>query len=138
MNLNEYYIKIKGIKIPVSEEIYKAYKRPVWREKKRRIIRTEREISYDFMTEIGREPEDKTQERIDKIVVDKLFSEIISKKLYRALDELDEDEKLLIDEIYFKNKSERKISDIFAIPRKTIAYRKAKILEKLKEIIENL
>jgi hypothetical protein len=29
------YIEIDGVKVPVSEEIYKAYMQPVWREKKR-------------------------------------------------------------------------------------------------------
>ncbi len=36
----EYYIKMKnGQKVPVSEEIYREYKRPVWREAKRKIMR---------------------------------------------------------------------------------------------------
>jgi len=135
--LKQYYIKIKGFPIPVTEEIYRAYKRPVWREKKNKEVRAEREISYDFMTEIGREPEDKSQERIDKIVVDKVFSEFISKKLYEALDELDEEERFLIDERFFKNKSERQIGIETGIAQTTINYQKNKILKKLCEKIKN-
>jgi len=135
--LKQYYIKIKGEPIPVTEKIYRAYKRPVWREKKNKEVRAEREISYDVMIEIGREPEDKSQERIDKIVVDKLFSEFISKKLYEALDELDEDERFLIDERFFKNKSERQIGIETGIAQTTINYQKNKILKKLCEKIKN-
>ena len=135
--MKQYYIKIKGFPIPVTEEIYRAYKRPVWREKKNKEVRAEREISYDFMTEIGREPEDKSQERIDKIVVDKVFSEFISKKLYEALDELDEEERFLIDERFFKNKSERQIGIETGIAQTTINYQKNKILKKLCEKIKN-
>ena len=138
MNLNEYYIKIKGIKIPVSEEIYKAYKRPVWREEKNKEVRAEREVSYDLMTEIGREPEDKSQERIDKIVVEKLFLEKYLKLLHKVLDELDDDEKLLIDEIFFKDKSERTIEAETGVAQTTINYRKNKILKKLYEKIKKL
>ena len=32
----DYYICIKGEKVPVTEEVYRAYCRPVWAEKKRK------------------------------------------------------------------------------------------------------
>ena len=31
----EYYIEIDGQQIPVTEAVYRAYKRPYWKEKKR-------------------------------------------------------------------------------------------------------
>ena len=134
--MKQYYIKIKGEPIPVTEKIYRAYKRPVWREKKNKEVRAEREVSYDVMVEIGREPEDKSQERVDKIVVEKLFLEKYSKLLPKALAELDEDEKFLIDEIYFKKQTERDISDMIGISCVAVHKRKKKILKKLKIFLE--
>ena len=32
---NQRYIYIDGEKIPVTEEVYRTYKRPIWREHKR-------------------------------------------------------------------------------------------------------
>ena len=136
--MKQYYIKIKGKKIPVTEEVYRAYMRPVWREQKRMKIYAEIEISYDCMVENGAEPEDTTQEDIDKIVVDKLFSELISEKLHEALDEFDDGEKFLIEQIYFKNKSERDIEAETGIAQTTINYQKNKILKKLYKKLKNL
>ena len=31
----EYYLTIDGQKIPVTEDVYRAYKQPVWAERKR-------------------------------------------------------------------------------------------------------
>lgn len=36
INQRQYYLTIEGQEIPVTEEIYRAYKRPVWAEHKRR------------------------------------------------------------------------------------------------------
>ena len=33
----DYYILIDGEKVPVSEEVYRAFKRPAWTERKRRL-----------------------------------------------------------------------------------------------------
>jgi RNA polymerase sigma factor (sigma-70 family) len=134
--LKQYFIKIGRQFIPVDEKVYRAYYQPVWREEKRAEVREEKEISYDFMAENGIEPEDKNRERVDTIVTERLFTEKYSEYLHSALRELDEDEKFLIDEIFFKGISERELSGETGIPRKTIAYRREKILEKLKKIIE--
>lgn len=35
------FIKINGKEIPVSEDVYFAYKRPAWAERKRREVRAD-------------------------------------------------------------------------------------------------
>ena len=50
--MKEYYITMKdGTKVPVTEEVYRAYKRPAWREHKRRIVRSEYERSLERFEE---------------------------------------------------------------------------------------
>lgn len=52
----QFHIKLKdGSIIPVTEEIYREYKRPEWREKKRMIARNQKEISFDLLQEVGYE-----------------------------------------------------------------------------------
>ena len=49
----EYYVTINGERIPVREEVYRAYKQPAWREHKRRTARTQVERSLDLLMEDG-------------------------------------------------------------------------------------
>lgn len=69
------------------------------------------------------------QKLIDEIVEDKL----LLKTLMKALETLTEEERFLIDEIYFKNKTEREVAVIKDISQQSINKRKIKILEKLKK-----
>ena len=46
----EYYIKVNDwTKVPVTEEIYRCYRRQQWKEAKRRKIRADMECSYELM-----------------------------------------------------------------------------------------
>ena len=132
----EYYIKLDdGQTVPVSEEVYRAYMRPKWRETKQRAVQKEKEFSFEYMEENGMEHMCNQEKKlVEQIVEDKLLLEM----LLDALETLTVDERLLIDELFFNGKSERKISSETNIPRKTIAYRKNIILNKLKKIIEKI
>jgi len=127
----EYYITLNGERIPVSEEIYRAYRQPAWREHKRRTVRTDMERSLDWLMEDGFDVTDDTA-LVDDLVADKLLLDA----LLAALAELTDDERVLIDALYFHDKSEREISRETGVPRKTLAYRKAKLLDKLRGLIE--
>ena len=129
----EFFIVIDGEKIPVSEEVYRAFKRPVWAERKRRQVRAEHERSLEQFTENGFDVPDE-RVLVDEIVEDKLMLDM----LFAALAELTDDERGLIDALFFDEKSERELSKETGTPRKTIAYRKNKVLEKLRQLIEKL
>ena len=57
-------------------------------------------------------------------------------ELYRCLDLLNDDERALFDALFFSNggegMSERDYEKQYGVPRKTVAYRRAKIIAKLK------
>lgn len=131
----EYYIKLKnGQAVPVSEEIYREYMRPVWREAKRKNIRQNNEFSFEFMEESGMGYLCASEQKlVDEIVADKLLLEM----LMNALETLTEDEQSIINDIYFGGKSEQAVSREIGISQQLLHYRKTKILHKLKKILKN-
>lgn len=130
----QYYIRINGERIPVSEEVYRAYQRPNWREKKQKIVRDVVECSYDAMCESGQETIGGQEQRsVDEIIMEKLMLNA----LIEAIEALNDNERNLIYALFYKGKSERSYSDETSVPRKTLAYRKKKVFEKLRMLIEN-
>jgi len=127
-----YYIKIGNKKVPVPKEVYYEYKRPAWREAKNREVRAERERSFETLIEDGFNiPSD--DPLVEKIVEDKLLLDT----LMSALDELTDKERVLIDALFFNQKTEREYANESGIPHPTIHSRKKAILKKLKSFLEN-
>ena len=64
--------------MPVTEEVYREYKRPQWRETKQKKVRQMREFSLEYMTENGMEQiySDK-QKLVEEIVEDNLMLEML-------------------------------------------------------------
>ena len=129
----QYHIKLNGEFIPVSEEVYRTYKQPQWREKKRANVRRKREVSLDAMLENGDAIQfDLGQAFIDELVADMLLLD----ELFEALAELDVEERALIDELFFKGKSERQIAESVNISHQAIHKKKKRILAKLKNFLD--
>ena len=127
------YVWLDGVKVQVSEEVYRAYYRPEWREAKQKDVRGDNEYSLDALEEAGFEAVS-PDALIDEIVADKLLLD----ELYAALAELTDDERFLIDQFFYKEKSEREISKETNTPRNTLVYRKNRLLAKLKKLIEKI
>lgn len=105
----EYYIKLSdGQVVPVTEEVYREYKRPQWREAKQKKVRQMREFSLEYMIEnrIEHVYSDK-QKLVEEIAEDNLMLEMLMK----ALETLTDDERFLINELYFNEKSERDLAN---------------------------
>ena len=126
----EYFIVIDGEKIPVSEEVYHAFKRPAWAERKRRQVRADYERSLEQLAADGFEVSDEST-LVDEIVEDKLMLDM----LFSALDELTADERGLIDALFFDEKSEREVAALKNIAQQTVHKKKNRILKKLKKLI---
>lgn len=124
----QYHIKLGGQLIAVTEEVYRAYMQPKWREAKRADVCSENEYSLDAMYEDSRFELPDTGASLDELTANKLMLD----ELYAALDELSDDERLLINELFFNEKTERELSKELYIPQKTINNRKSAILKKLK------
>jgi DNA-directed RNA polymerase specialized sigma subunit len=149
----QYRVNINGTLVDVTEEQYLAYYRSERRMRYfERDIKTETAIRDKDGQIIGYAPskEDSLDRLLEKgndfaddsePVVDGTIKRIMIEKLHVALDELAADERELIDALFFSNNgdgmTEREYAAISGIPRKTIAYRREKILGKLKKLLEN-
>lgn len=126
--MKEYYIAMKdGTKVPVTEEVYRAYKQPAWREHKRRTIRAEFERSLERFEE-DHAPIS-SNEVLENIVTDKILIETL-------LSALTPQEKFIIDEIYFQDKSEREVAETINIAQQNVNKKKNKILKKLRDLLK--
>ncbi|HQA15823.1 MAG TPA: sigma-70 family RNA polymerase sigma factor [Candidatus Avimonas sp.] len=126
----EYFIELNGRQIPVSKEVYDAFKRPAWKERKRSQVRAEKELSLEAFADAGFEIPS-GEALVDEIVEDKLLLDMLSK----ALSELTEEERVLIDELFFNDKSEREIAREIGVSQPAIHKRRNRILEKLKKLM---
>ena len=126
----EYFIELNGRQIPVGKEVYDAFKRPAWKERKRSQVRAEKELSLEAFADAGFEIPS-GEALVDEIVEDKLLLDMLSK----ALSELTEEERVLIDELFFNDKSEREIAREIGVSQPAIHKRRNRILEKLKKLM---
>ena len=133
----EYTLWVDGRLVPVTEQVYKDYYKMKRREKYLEEADEEHgKVNYhaldtdefggeEILADSGRNVED---DAILNLFVDKLI---------QCMAELTEYERFLIDELYYKQKSEVELSKETGVPRTTVRSRKDKLLAKLKKIIEN-
>lgn len=130
-----YTLVVKKKRIAVSKEVYTAYYHCRDREKYLDELAQDNNISLEACIEKGIQLEyalASAQESIE----DRIIMKEMSAKMLRCLTLIDENERMLINELFFKGKSERQLSAETGIPQKTINDRKRKALRKLKKIIE--
>ena len=145
-------IEINGQQISVTEENYRAFKRPSWAERKRKerekrcVIsngrggtkrctadcskckdqRTGSVLSLDKFADDGFEVSDGID--LTELIADKLLLE----ELYAALNELDPENRRIM-ELFSSGKSEREIADDIGLSQKAINKRKVKLFAQLRE-----
>lgn len=146
------YIEIDGQQIPVSEEIYRAYKRPLWADHKRKERekrcfisdgrggtkrctgdcsvcqeqRTGNILSLDKFQEEGIEAPDSFD--LAELVADQQLLE----ELYTALEELDPENRRIM-ELFSIGKSEREIASDIGLSQKGVNKRKTRLFAILRE-----
>ena len=126
--------------IEVTEEIYREYKRTEWAiENDDRSFR-EHQISFSCL--IG--GENNNYETFDEFVRASIEAadepvrdeEGYEELLHKAVDSLTPKHREVIEELFFKGKTQVKLSEESGIPQRTISNRKQAALKKLKEIFE--
>jgi len=146
----QYYISIDGQEVPVSEKVYRAYKRPAWAEQKREeresrcIIagvrckkdcsqcphrRTGSALSLEGFADDGFTPADLSAD-VEEIVA----SRILLEELFNALEELDPDGRLLC-QLVSEGETERSIAERFGISQVAVGKRKKKLFAHLRGIL---
>ncbi|KDE74237.1 sigma factor [Fusobacterium necrophorum BFTR-2] len=126
------YIYIKGKKIYVSDEIYKAYKKQINHEAHlSRLDRKHQVYGFeDYKLDVNSIVDENVD--IEKIIETKMRIE----DLYKALEKLNEEEKKVIDSLYFKEMTIRDLAKEQQVSSKKIFSFRNKILKKLKEMLE--
>jgi DNA-directed RNA polymerase specialized sigma subunit len=90
-----------------------------------------REDSYDRLLE-----ENKQFQLESESVEDKAVTAVMIEKMMFYLKTLSNEEQNLIYELFFHEKNERQLSVETGIPQTTLRYQKAKILKKLRKLLE--
>lgn len=149
MDSKQFFISVNGKRVEVTEEVYLTYYRSKRRERYfEQDIKIETPVRDKDANIIGYAPskEDSLERLIatgaefpdeQDSVEDAVIRELTADKLHEALDALTEDERALIEALFYEGKTERQAADVFGISQKGINKRKTKILEKLKKLIES-
>jgi RNA polymerase sigma factor (sigma-70 family) len=129
----EYFVEIDGRKVSVSKDIYIELKRSKWRSDKQDEAWRTRLISYEDLSWFGSDaPTTRAQKLVEDIVTDKILLE----SLLSALDKLTDDERYLINSLFYEEKTEREAAKFFGCSKTLIHKRKEIILRKLKDFLK--
>ena len=126
------YIYVRGQKIYVSDEIYKAYKKQINHEAHlNRLNRKHKVYGFeDYKLDVNSIVDENVD--IEKIIETKMRIE----DLYQALEKLNDEERKVIDSLYFKEMTIRDLAKEQQVSSKKIFSYRNKILKKLKEMLE--
>jgi len=134
-NNKEYTLLVRGKRVSVTKEVYKAYYRCRDREKYLDKLAEENNISLEGCAEKGISVEYIIATVEDSMEDAIILNEMIARML-RCVKMLDGPDRKLIVELYLYGKSERQMSRENGVPQRTINDRKRKILSKLKKLME--
>ena len=127
-----YTLLVGKKRIPVPQEVYKAYYHCRDREKYLDKLAEDNNISLEGCNEKGISVEYIFSTAEDSME-DTIITSMLLAKLRQCLKMLNEYEKTLIVELYLRGKSERQLSKETGVPSMTIHDRKIRILKKLKK-----
>ena len=135
---DNYYIIINGEKTCVSEEVYSVY-RQMRRQERTLVEKDSRNfvLKYEDFADGEVTGEEQIYDSLQPSVEELALTNIIYRKLHKAIEMLQQDERELITAIYFQGCSVHQLAKKTGAPYMTISCKKARILCKLKKILEN-
>ena len=132
MSDKEKYIYVGGKKIYIPDEVYRAYKKELNHEAHlKRLDRKHKVFHFgDFNTSIVDVADDTVD--VEKIIETKMLIE----DLYRALDSLNDEERKLIEALYFDDKTLAEVAKQGDTNPMKISRLRNKILGKLRKLLD--
>ena len=143
----KFFVVVDGKEVEVSEEVYRAYKQPLWRERKR-IERSQKcnlgkkrcdkkcdtcpyskegaPLSLDMMFEDGLDVPGGSN------LEDMIELKMTIEALHKALDQLAPDDRAIIER-FADGESDRQIADELDRPQTTVSYRRKVIIKRLRK-----
>lgn len=126
-----FYIPIDRKLYETSEEVYRTYYSMDRRERYLEERSRKKELSYETLLDEDYPIEEKMASQTIS-VEDEAITAVMIERMLRALTILSDEEKWLIQELFFYGKSEREIAMETGMARTSIQYKKGKVIEKLK------
>lgn len=148
MQERNFYLYINGQHIPVSEEVYREYCRAEDKERyfmgrlkkgRTKVNQDTKEIHYIPGRELSYEQlveQDWQFAAPDDSIEDKVIREDLLEKLRTVLHSLSEEELALLEELFYLEKTEREVAGMYDVSQNTIHYRKNRLLDKLRKMME--
>ena len=135
---DNYYITINGEKICVSEEVYSAY-RQMRRQERTLAEKDSRNfvLKYEDFADGEVTGEEQIYDFLQPSVEEIALTNIIYRRLHKAIEMLQQDERELITAIYFQGYSVHQLAKESGTPYMTISCRKERIMCKLQKFLEN-
>ena len=124
-----FFMKVHHNWIEISQEIYTIYKNSYQKYYRENIKDYE---SLTFNEEVYLDQLQFTH-NIGEDILDDLYKKDLINRIYEIVRELSYEERKIIQEIYFNDKSERELADELHIPKSTLLNKKKRILRKIKE-----
>ena len=124
---------VKGQRVEVSEQIYRAYVQPE-RKQRMREYRAKEKISVtsiEALSEKGFEPEDGTQDFESALIEVEEQAEELA-KLNAAIEQLSERDRRVVQLYYFESKTQQEIANILGIAKSTMSELLPRILLRTK------
>lgn len=132
----KHYLFVKGQKVYVSDEIYRAYVRPERKERMRRyrIWRAKRITSVELLAENGYELEDKSPTVETALIEEEECSNELA-NLHAAIAKLSERNRKVIQLYFYESKTQEEIAEILSISQPAVSMLIDRILLRLKKFL---
>lgn len=132
----EYFIFVEGKRIVVSKEVYQAYWHETNKENYQR--RLDRENQLLFFCDLDHDGNFEGNLIDQNVDVEKLVeTRQRIEELNRALASLTNEEREIIDALYFRDETTRNVASSFGLYQTSLIRKRNQILKKLKIILEN-
>ena len=131
----KYTIVIKRQRVEVSEAVYRAYHKEREAERYQNKLIRQNELSLERFHEDGVNI-DYLIVRVQPDILERLIHREQLESLWSALQSLSDDERSLINELFFNDKKEADLAEELLVTQQAISKRKKKILNKLKKMID--
>ena len=133
----KYYIRVPEALVEVSEDVYKAF----WSMERKRKTLEEKDarnhvFSYDAFDTDDMMGAELFPDRATSNMEDQVIADVMKSKLRKCIDLLPEEDRKLIQAIYYDELSVREVAKREGIPRMTVKYRLSQIVQKLQKLIK--
>ena len=130
-----YTIIVQRERVEVSREVYCAYHKAREAERYQNRVIRQIEMSLERFQEEGVNAEYHVVRSAPGIEEEMIRAED-NRRLYQALDELNVEERLLIDALFFSGITEGELAARLGVTQQAVSKRKKRLLKKLREKIE--